>query len=147
MPKDTVSQNQVQQIETSDAFTDFRAPNEASFDKLVKAIDRAYHRPFVMMGRSFLQGLMTSLGATAGFAIVMVILFYVLQSLGGIDYFAPGIHKLQDLIIPASVRTQLDQANSLQDTLQRSQAQLGRQITPPLVIPPSPTLPPAVIRH
>ncbi len=87
-----------------DEFADFRHPDEASFDKLVRSIDRAYHRPFVMMGRSFLQGMMAALGATVGLAIVITVLSFTLKALGGIDYFEPGIQKIQNVVIPQEFR-------------------------------------------
>lgn len=82
-----------------DDFADYRHPDDASFDKLVGAIDRAYHRPFVMMGRAFLHGMMSILGGTVGAAIIFVILFYILRSLN----WAPYIEDFQKLIIPDKI--------------------------------------------
>lgn len=87
-----------------ESFKDFKHPDDASFDKLVAAIDRAYHRPFRMAMRSFLHGMMTALGATVGAALVLVLLFYVLRTVD----FGPYAEKLQNLIIPESIRKQLD---------------------------------------
>jgi hypothetical protein len=88
----------------ADEFADYRHPDEASFDKFVAALDRAYHRPFVMMWRGFLYGIATALGATVGAGIVLVILFYILRSIN----FAPFITQIQDIIIPESIRQQLE---------------------------------------
>lgn len=98
-----------------ESFKEFKHPEDASFDKLVAAIDRAYHRPFRMAMRSFLHGMMAALGATVGAVIVLVILFYVLRTVD----FGPYAERLQNLIIPESIRKQLDpegfqEANQLQ---------------------------------
>jgi hypothetical protein len=87
-----------------DEFSEYRHPDDASFDKFVKALDRAYHRPLLMMWRSFLMGVATALGATVGAAIILVILFYVLKTFD----FAPYATKIQEIIIPESIRKQLD---------------------------------------
>ena len=57
-----------------DEFDPYRHPDDASFDKFVAAIDRAYHKPLQMMVRSFLQGIAYAVGATVGAAIVFIIL-------------------------------------------------------------------------
>ena len=87
-----------------DEFADYRHPDEASFDKFVAALDRAYHRPFQMMMRAFLQGIATALGATVGAGLVLIILFYALRSIN----YTPFINQLQNIIIPSSIRAQLD---------------------------------------
>ncbi|MEI6477825.1 MAG: hypothetical protein WCO52_02460 [bacterium] len=70
-------------------FTDFESPHEASVDRLIKAVDRAYHRPWLMMWRSFLQGMMAAVGAMFGTAVVAVGLVYLFQALGGISLLKP----------------------------------------------------------
>jgi hypothetical protein len=105
-----------------ESFKEFKHPDDASFDKLVAAIDRAYHRPFRMALRSFIHGMMTALGATVGAGIVFLALFYVLRTVD----FGPYAERFQNLIIPESIRKQLDpeayptsneQNQALQDAL------------------------------
>lgn len=67
----------------NDEFADYRGPDDASFDKFIQALDRAYHRPWVMMWRSFLHGLMTGLGATIGTTVVLAALTYIFQIVDG----------------------------------------------------------------
>lgn len=76
------------------------APSQATIDRLVQAVERAYHRPWRMMGRSFLHGFMTALGATVGTAVFFAVLIWVFQQLGGLELLRPGVEKLQDLLIP-----------------------------------------------
>lgn len=90
--------------QTEEAFKDFKHPDEASFDRLVKALDRAYHHPFKMAIRSFFHGMMAALGATIGAGLVLVLMFYMLKSVD----FSPYAEQLQNLIIPESIRKQLD---------------------------------------
>lgn len=99
-----------------DEFDSFKHPDDASFDKFIGALDRAYHRPFLMMWRSFLHGMAAALGATVGAALVFVILFYVLRTLN----FAPFAKQLQELVIPASILKQLDPSASPSPTLTAS---------------------------
>ncbi len=101
-----------------ESFKDFKHPDDASFDKLVAAIDRAYHRPFRMAMRSFLHGMMTALGATVGAGLVFLLLFYILRSVD----FGPYAEKFQNLIIPESIRKQLDPEAYQSSASQQSQA-------------------------
>jgi len=94
-------------------FSDFQSPHEASLDRLVEAVDRAYHRPWLMMWRSFLHGFMTAIGATVGTAVIVAILGYVVQTHGGIDLLNPLIDKISGKV----VQTQLNQAKDLNTIL------------------------------
>ena len=47
-------------------FKDFQNPEDASVDNLVKALDRAYHRPGLLMWRAFWAGFMSAVGAAFG---------------------------------------------------------------------------------
>jgi hypothetical protein len=80
------------------------APSEATVRRLVVAVEKAYHRPWLMMWRSFLHGFMTALGATIGTALFFTILIWVFQALGGVDLLRPGVEAIQDLIIPDSLK-------------------------------------------
>ena len=93
---------------TKDDFAEFRHPDEASFDKFVAALDRAYHRPFQMMFRSFLHGMMTVLGGTVGAALIFIILFYALRTFD----WSPFAQKLQNAIIPANIQQLLSSSPS-----------------------------------
>ncbi len=97
--------------ERNHEFLDYQHPDDASFDKFVHALDRAYHRPFLMMWRGFLYGIALALGTTVGAAIVLALLFYVLKSID----FAPYAKDLQELIIPENIRKQLDVSEAVQD--------------------------------
>jgi len=87
-------------------FSDFQSPHEASVDRLVQAVDRAYHRPLLMMWRAFLQGVSTAFGITVGYLIIFTLLFYIFQSLGGTDRFlTPTLQKVANSILPAELRS------------------------------------------
>lgn len=87
-------------------FKDFQSPHEASVDRLVEALDRAYHRPWLMIWRSFLHGFMTAIGATFGTVIIVVIAGMAFQALGGIELLRPSIDKLQNMIT-GSIQSQV----------------------------------------
>lgn len=96
-----------------DEFAEFRSPDDASFDKLVAAIDRAYHRPWQMLWRSFLQGLMSAIGAAVGWILIITLSGYLFQALGGINLLKPLLQKAQDGISSAQTKA-LKEANQLQ---------------------------------
>lgn len=98
----------------SDEFSEFRHPDDASFDRFVRAIDRAYHRPWIMFWRSVLHGIGTAIGATVGAGLVFAALFYVLNTLD----FTPFAAKIQELIIPEAIRDQLNGRQELDQSLQ-----------------------------
>ena len=81
-------------------------PNEASVDRLIQAVDRAYHRPFLMMWRAFLQGISTAFGLTVGYLIIFSVLFYIFQSFGGTDkLLTPTLQKISNSIVPSDLRS------------------------------------------
>ena len=84
--------------EAASDFSDFQSPHEASVDKLVAAIDNAYHRPWMMMWRSFLQGFMAAIGAVIGTAFIGILSVYLFQALGGFSLLKPYVDKLQHSI-------------------------------------------------
>ena len=94
-------------------FTDFENPKAATVDRLIQALDKAYHRPGLLMWRSFLGGLMYAFGATIGFALVITIGAYVLQALGGVSLFKPFIDKLDDIIVTHTVTAQQQAINQV----------------------------------
>ncbi len=98
-------------------FTEFENPNSASVDRLVQSLDRAYHRPGLLVWRSFLSGIFYALGVTIGFTIVITISAFILQSLGGISFFQPFINRLDDMITnrlqTTAVNTQQQQIDQL----------------------------------
>lgn len=124
-----------------DGFAEYRHPDDASFDKFVHALDRAYHRPWLLFWRSVLWGLGTALGATIGAGIVFVGLFYALSTIN----FTPYAEKIQELIIPETIRSQLDSSDSQQERidqlleeLEETQSQLATP-TPSATPQPTPT--------
>jgi len=86
-------------------FSDFQSPHEASVDRLIQAVDRAYHRPYLMFWRAFLQGIATAFGITIGYLIIFTLLFYIFQSLGGANKFiSPALEKAGNSLLPAQLR-------------------------------------------
>ena len=90
--------------ELKESFKDFQSPHEASVDRLVHALDRAYHRPGLLLWRSFLQGFMTAVGAFLGTFLVIIGSGYVLHSLGGYNLFKPLITEFQNTLIQAELK-------------------------------------------
>lgn len=86
-------------------FHEFQNPSAASIDRLITALDRAYHNPGRLMWRSFLGGLMYAFGATIGFTLVLTMSVYILQSLGGVSLLKPAVDKLQEMIIARQQQT------------------------------------------
>jgi len=93
-------------------FTPFQSPNEASVNRLIEALDRAYHRPWLMMWRAFLQGLMTAFGMTFGYLLIFTLLAYFFQALGGIKLLDPLIERITQSVIPPSLRQSTDSSTS-----------------------------------
>lgn len=93
-------------------FSDFQSPDEASVERLIKALDRAYHRPGLMLWRSFWQGFITAIGLSAGYAVVVVVTVYIFRALGGIELIRPGMEKVRDMIIPAQLREISTESNN-----------------------------------
>jgi hypothetical protein len=83
-------------------FSDFQSPHEASVDRLISAVDRAYHRPWLMMWRSFLHGMMTAIGAFFGTALIGILSVTIFQALGG----AGLIDSMLDRLEEGAIRTQ-----------------------------------------
>ena len=80
-------------------FEDFQSPHEASVDRLIQAVDRAYHRPFLMMWRSFMHGFMTAVGATVGTAVIISLIGDIIQLQGGLSLLNPFIDHVQQTVI------------------------------------------------
>jgi|GEM_PF-1226767 len=55
-----------------------------NLDRLIRAIDKAYHHPAPLIWRGFLIGLASGLGATIGVALVLAALGFMLRELGGV---------------------------------------------------------------
>jgi hypothetical protein len=95
-------------------FKDFESPHEASVDRLVEALDRAYHRPGLLMWRSFLQGMFTALGTFVGAILIAAAVGFAIRSLGGVDFFKPVINQFQDFITQSAIQSQLKAAKTFQ---------------------------------
>jgi len=108
-----------------DEFADYRGPDEASFDRFILALDRAYHRPLLMMWRAFLHGMMYAIGAAVGAVLVVVITGYILNRLGGVELLRPFVDKVQEMIVqtPAfrGLSEQKDQINQLEELQRQNQ--------------------------
>jgi len=92
-------------------FADFQSPHEASVDKLVDALDRAYHRPGLLAWRAFMQGFMSAIGATIGTVVILFAIGLLLHLLGGVRLFAPLVDRIQQSIVQgvATQQYQIDQ--------------------------------------
>ncbi len=67
-----------------------------SLDRLLKAIDRAYHNPGPLVWRGFLIGLASGLGATLGAALVIGSLGFLLRELGGLPFIGDWLQGVGD---------------------------------------------------
>ena len=95
-----------QPAETRDTdFADFQSPHEASVDRLVEAMDRAYHRPWLMMWRSFLQGMMTGVGAGLGTVLFFAFSVYLFNVLGGVQLLRPILNNFEEGLAAQVVRS------------------------------------------
>lgn len=72
--------------------------SDATINRLAAAVEIASRRPWVLIWRSFLQGMMAALGATIGTALFFTMLIWLFQRLGGVELLKPEIQKLQDLV-------------------------------------------------
>lgn len=104
-------------------FTEFSNPEDASFDKLVQAIDRAYHRPWTMMWRSFMHGIMTAIGAAVGWILILILSGLLFQALGGVQLFQPLLEKMEEAIQRTQQRSTMEQQEQLLQQLEQQQLQ------------------------
>lgn len=98
-----------------------KEPNQATLDRLLRAVELAYHHPYRMMFRSFLHGFMAALGATIGTALFFTILIWVFQALGGLELLREPIERLQEIIIPDEFQAQQKSSDEL---VREAEAQL-----------------------
>lgn len=82
--------------EEDNGFSDFQSPDEASVNRLIIALDRAYHQPRLLMWRAFLQGFTAAIGAFIGSAFIVIVSAYLFQALGGLGLLKPYVDKIQD---------------------------------------------------
>jgi len=87
---------------SQEEFPAFEEPSDATINRLVLALDRAYHRPGLLLWRSFLQGVMTGVGATVGTAIVLSVAAFTFSAIGGLSLLRPALNQLSDYILPSS---------------------------------------------
>lgn len=84
------------------------SPDERqTLERLVVAVDRAYSHTGRLLWRSFLQGLMSALGATVGTFLVLGVTGYLFQKLGGPALIQQMISNLSQSIVQAQVHTLL----------------------------------------
>lgn len=67
---------------------------QTPINRLVRAIDSAYHNPGQLMWRNFLGGLFSGLGATIGVAIVVLILGFMIRQFGGLPIIGQWLNEL-----------------------------------------------------
>lgn len=94
-------------------FQVFQSPDDATVNHLVAALDRAYHRPGLLMWRSFLAGFMSALGATIGTLIILAVTGLVFHQLGGIALFSPLVQKLEQQIVDSQNQSQQQIVNQV----------------------------------
>ncbi len=70
--------------------------------RFLVALDKAYGNWGYLAGRSFVAGIFVGLGATVGFALIVVIVGYILNSLGVIPVIGDFFIKLNEFIISAT---------------------------------------------
>lgn len=96
-----------------ETFKEFKGPDDASFDKFITALDRAYHRTGLMMWRSFLTGLMQGIGTIIGFLITIIALVFIFRAFNGPVWIDSSIQYLQKKFIPTQL---LEEINNSQTT-------------------------------
>ncbi|QQG50262.1 MAG: hypothetical protein HZB70_01615 [Candidatus Berkelbacteria bacterium] len=69
-----------------------------NLDRLVRAIDKAYHHPGPLVWRGFMIGLASGLGATIGVAVVLAILGFLVRELGGLPFIGEWIQGVGNTI-------------------------------------------------
>ncbi len=67
-----------------------------SLDRLVRAVDKAYHHPGPLVWRGFLIGLASGLGATIGVALVLALFGFLLRELGGLPFIGDWLQGVGD---------------------------------------------------
>lgn len=67
---------------------------ERSINRLITAIDKAYHKPGQLVARGFLMGLMSGLGATVGVAVVVAIIGLLIRQFGGLPVVGDWLNDL-----------------------------------------------------
>lgn len=63
-------------------------------ERLINAIDYAYHHPGALFWRGFLGGLASGLGATVGVAIVLTVLAFLLREFGGLPVIGDWLNAV-----------------------------------------------------
>ena len=71
---------------------------ESSVLAFTRAIDKAYGSWGYLISRSFVSGIFIGLGATIGFAIIIVIIGYILSALGVIPIVGDFFTALNEFI-------------------------------------------------
>ena len=71
---------------------------ENSINRLIGAIDKAYHNPSQLVWRGFLVGLMSGLGATVGVALVLAIIGLLIRQFGGLPVVGDWLNELGQIL-------------------------------------------------
>jgi len=56
---------------------------QKQLERLLRAIERIYHRPGLLIWRAFLFGLASGIGGVIGAALIVTLLGYLIRLLGG----------------------------------------------------------------
>jgi hypothetical protein len=73
-------------------------PSDDALNRLSLALERANLPMPQLLGRSFLTGIMTGLGATVGLAAILWLSGLLLNGLGYFEPLKPGITAIQKLL-------------------------------------------------
>ena len=69
-------------------------------NRLAAALEKANPGPWKLMGRGFLSGIATGLGATVGATLVLGFLGWALNGLGYFEAFKPGVAAVRRILPP-----------------------------------------------
>ena len=75
-----------------------RPVQQASITAFTRALDKAYGSWGYLIARSFVSGIFIGLGATVGFALVIVIVGYVFSALGVLPIVGDFFIRLNEFI-------------------------------------------------
>jgi hypothetical protein len=77
-------------------FKDFQSPHEASVERLISAVDKAYHHPWSLIWRSFWYGFFAAIGAVVGTVCVAIFSVFLFRALGGFELLKPAVSQIEE---------------------------------------------------
>lgn len=72
--------------------------NEKTLEKLLVAVERVYSSPVSLMKRGLLIGLFSGIGATIGAALIILLIGFLVRSLGGVPVLGDWLNALSNTI-------------------------------------------------